>query len=212
MISSLLLSPTSSFWHLPSKKSPESNYWFSFASLDTLLITCPLMSYTAAAKYIKKSKSFVTKWVERHKANKKHPVKVHVWECFSQRGFGCLELLNENLNAQKMLQIYERGPLRSATKMFGTDTVDWILEEITLINNFGLAITVPRCESNRKCLDYFKEEACGKTCVHPETALAKNQEDMARITNGLRCKNKWKACRTGARPFWTTMGTGLFIR
>ena len=30
----------------------------------------PLMSYTAAAKYIKKSKWFVKKWVERYKANK----------------------------------------------------------------------------------------------------------------------------------------------
>ena len=29
-----------------------------------------LMSYTAAAKYIKKSKSFVKKWVERYIANK----------------------------------------------------------------------------------------------------------------------------------------------
>ena len=29
-----------------------------------------LVSYTAAAKYIKKSKSFVKKWVERYKANK----------------------------------------------------------------------------------------------------------------------------------------------
>ena len=28
------------------------------------------MSYTAPAKYIKKSKSFVKKWVERYKANK----------------------------------------------------------------------------------------------------------------------------------------------
>ena len=30
----------------------------------------PLMSYTAAAKYVKKSKSFVKKWVERCEANK----------------------------------------------------------------------------------------------------------------------------------------------
>ena len=28
------------------------------------------MSYTAAAKYIKKSKSYVKKWVEYYKANK----------------------------------------------------------------------------------------------------------------------------------------------
>ena len=41
------------------------------------------MSYTVAAKYIKKSKSFVKKWVERYKANKKHPVKVHFWECLN---------------------------------------------------------------------------------------------------------------------------------
>ena len=30
----------------------------------------PFMSYTAAAEYIKKSKWFVKKWVERYKANK----------------------------------------------------------------------------------------------------------------------------------------------
>ena len=30
----------------------------------------PVMFYTAAAKYIKKSKSFVKKWVKRYKANK----------------------------------------------------------------------------------------------------------------------------------------------
>ena len=93
------------------------------------------MSYTAAAKYIKKSKSFVKKWVVRYKANKKHPVKVHVSGCFSQRGFGCLELFTENLNAQKILQIYERGLLRSATKMFGADTADWILQDANPIEN-----------------------------------------------------------------------------
>ena len=35
--------------------------------------------------------------------NVKHTIKIHVWRCFSQRGFGCLELFTENLNAQKML-------------------------------------------------------------------------------------------------------------
>ena len=44
----------------------------------------------------------------------KHPIKIHVWGCFTQRGFGCLELFTENLNAQKLLQIYEHGLLRSA--------------------------------------------------------------------------------------------------
>ena len=59
----------------------------------------------------------------------KHSIKIHVWGCFSQRGFGCLELLTENLNAQKMLQIYEHGLLRSSEKMFGANNKNWILEE-----------------------------------------------------------------------------------
>ena len=43
--------------------------------------------------------------------------------------FGCLELFTENLNAQKMLQIYERGLLRSAEKVLGANNKDWILQE-----------------------------------------------------------------------------------
>ena len=57
----------------------------------------------------------------------KHPIKIHVWGCFSQRGFGCLELFTENRNAQKMLQIYEHGFLRCVKKMFGANNKDWIL-------------------------------------------------------------------------------------
>ena len=59
----------------------------------------------------------------------KHPIKIHVWGCFSQRGFGCLELFTQNLNAQKMLQTYEHGLLRSAEKMFGANNKNWILQE-----------------------------------------------------------------------------------
>ena len=54
----------------------------------------------------------------------KHPIKIHVWRCFSQRDFVCLELFTENLNAQKMLQIYEHVLLRSAEKMFEANNKD----------------------------------------------------------------------------------------
>ena len=54
----------------------------------------------------------------------KHPIKIHVWGFFSQRDFGYLEVFTENLNAQKMLQIYEHGLLRSAEKMFGAKIKD----------------------------------------------------------------------------------------
>lgn len=59
----------------------------------------------------------------------KHPIKVNVWGCFSDRGFGCLELFTKNLNAEKMVQIYKRGLLRSANKMFGSNIKDWVLQE-----------------------------------------------------------------------------------
>lgn len=59
----------------------------------------------------------------------KQPVKVNVWGCFSERGFGCLELFTENLNAQKMVKIYKRGLIRSANKMFGPNSEDWVLQE-----------------------------------------------------------------------------------
>ena len=59
----------------------------------------------------------------------KHPIKIHVWGCSSQRGFACLELSTESLNAQKMLQIYEHGLRISAEKMFGANNKDWILQE-----------------------------------------------------------------------------------
>ena len=58
----------------------------------------------------------------------KHPIKIHVWGCFSLRGFGCLERFNENLSAQKMLQFYEHRLLRSAEKIVGANNKDWILQ------------------------------------------------------------------------------------
>ena len=117
------------------------------------------MSYTAAAKYIKKSKSFVKKWVERYKANKTKQSTIclkeaKVWGCFSRRGFGCLELFTENLNAQKMLQIYERGLLRSAIKIFGADTADWISQEDNEPKNRSRNCTAWKTENDITTLDW----------------------------------------------------------
>lgn len=38
----------------------------------------------------------------------KHPVKVHLWGCFSKLGFGALHLFTYNLNAPKMVEIYKK--------------------------------------------------------------------------------------------------------
>lgn len=59
----------------------------------------------------------------------KHPIKVHLWGCFSKKGFGVLHLFTDNLNASKMVKIYEKALLPTATRQFITKNEDWILQE-----------------------------------------------------------------------------------
>jgi transposase len=59
----------------------------------------------------------------------KHPLKVHVWGCFSASGFGRLICFQRNLNAEFMCNIYEKGLLASANGFFGDGNLDWILQE-----------------------------------------------------------------------------------
>lgn len=59
----------------------------------------------------------------------KHSQKVHVWGCFSARGFGKLICFQRNLDARFMCSIYERGLLASSEMFFGEDNLEWILQE-----------------------------------------------------------------------------------
>ncbi|CAG8540054.1 5297_t:CDS:2 [Cetraspora pellucida] len=61
------------------------------------------------------SKPLLTK---RHRENHLiwHPLKVHVWSCFSSSGFGKLILFQKNINAKFMITIYEKGLLPSSIK------------------------------------------------------------------------------------------------
>jgi len=59
----------------------------------------------------------------------KHPVKVHVWGCFSKQGFGTLHIFTQNLDAAKMVQIYERVLLPSAQRWFTKKNENWLLQE-----------------------------------------------------------------------------------
>ena len=59
----------------------------------------------------------------------KHPLKVHVWGCFSKKGFGNLYLFTGTLDAEKMTKIYEKALLPSAKKMFPHQNDFWILQE-----------------------------------------------------------------------------------
>lgn len=59
----------------------------------------------------------------------KHPVKVHVWGCFSKQGFGKLFMFTDNLNAAKLIKIYQNALLPSAEQWFKRKNIYWILQE-----------------------------------------------------------------------------------
>ena len=59
----------------------------------------------------------------------KHPIKVHLWGCFSKRDFGVSHVFTENLNAPKMVEIYKKAPLPTAEQHFIEKNENWILQE-----------------------------------------------------------------------------------
>ncbi|CAF2995742.1 unnamed protein product [Rotaria sp. Silwood2] len=59
----------------------------------------------------------------------KHPVKIHVWGCFSKHGFGKLILFKQSLNSNFMCKIYKNGLLPSVKKWFGDNNYNWKLLE-----------------------------------------------------------------------------------
>lgn len=56
----------------------------------------------------------------------KHPLKLHMWACFSMYGFGRIVIFSGTLNAKRMVKIYQNGLLSSAKDLFDDD---WTLQE-----------------------------------------------------------------------------------
>ena len=59
----------------------------------------------------------------------KHSAKVHVYGCFSEKGFGNIYCFSDNLNAELLYTIYKTTLLPSARKFFGEDDNSWKLQE-----------------------------------------------------------------------------------
>ena len=59
----------------------------------------------------------------------KHSIKVHVYGCFSEEGFGNIYCFTENLNAELLCTIYKIALLPSAKNFFGQDDHSWLLQE-----------------------------------------------------------------------------------
>ena len=59
----------------------------------------------------------------------KHPIKVHVYGCFSEKGFGKIHCFTNTLNAELLCIIYKNTLLPSAVTFFGKGKNKWILQE-----------------------------------------------------------------------------------
>jgi len=59
----------------------------------------------------------------------KHSGKVHVYGCFSEKGFGNIYCFTENLTGDLLCTIYETTLLSSARNFFGGNNYSWILQE-----------------------------------------------------------------------------------
>ena len=59
----------------------------------------------------------------------KHSVKVYVYGCFSENGFGNIYCFTNNLNAEFLCHIYKTTLLSSTRQLFGADDQSWILQE-----------------------------------------------------------------------------------
>lgn len=59
----------------------------------------------------------------------KHPLKLHVWGCFSRNGFGRLIVFDQNLTGDLMCDLYETGLLPTAEDQFPEGPTSWFLQE-----------------------------------------------------------------------------------
>src|SRR5579871_1335765 len=59
----------------------------------------------------------------------KYSIKVHIYGCFSEEGFGNIYCFTDNLNAELLCTIYKTTLLPSARKFFGRDNHSWFLQE-----------------------------------------------------------------------------------
>lgn len=59
----------------------------------------------------------------------KHSAKVHIYGCFSEKGFGEIYCFTENLNSELLCTIYKKTLLPSARKFFEEDDNSWKLQE-----------------------------------------------------------------------------------
>ena len=57
----------------------------------------------------------------------KHSAKVHIYGCFSEKGFGNIYCFTENLNTELLYTIYKKTLLSFARKFFGEDNNSWKL-------------------------------------------------------------------------------------
>ena len=84
----------------------------------------------------------------------KHPAKVHVWGCFSNKGFGKLYCFKSNLNGPLLTKIYSKALVPSAKAWFGKNTSKWTLQEDNDPKHRSKISTAWKCSNGITTLDW----------------------------------------------------------
>ena len=107
----------------------------------------------------------------------KHAVKINVWGCFSVHGFGSLVMFTDNPKAAKIIQIYEKALLKSATRWYRDNRDAWVLQEY---NNY---------HQNDLCIQWKEKNNIGTLESLPNSADVNPFENLWRF---LKIKLKGK--------------------
>ena len=83
----------------------------------------------------------------------KHSAQVHVWACFSEKGFGNIYCFTNTLNADLLCKIYKNTLLSSAKIFFGKNNNSWILQEANDPKHMSKKAQEWRAKNHVKYLD-----------------------------------------------------------
>jgi len=83
-------------------------------------------------------------------------LKVHVWNCFSKQRLGTLHIFTDNLNATKIIKIYQKALLPSAQRWFIRKNENWLPQEENDPKHRNRLCTVWKQKSDVDILDWLQ--------------------------------------------------------
>jgi hypothetical protein len=134
----------------------------------------------------------------------KHPLKLHVWGCFSKKGFGQLICFRKNLTGSFMCEIYKKGLLPTAQRQYPDGPGSWYLQEDN--------------DPKHKCHLATQWKAENQVQVLPWPACSPDQNPIENVWSIMEMKISQKKIRTvgglrrAVKEAWKSLPTELAVK